>query len=82
MKGQTARGGNTVWNIFENNNGEESSNVKKIVVLNGHSEQDELLMACLRWLFPECDIQVQSKEMKNAEEVHTVSELTSSKSHY
>ena len=48
--------------------------MKKIVIMNGPSKQNDLLMACLHILFPECEIQVQSKEMRIAEEVHTVSD--------
>lgn len=56
--------------------------MKKIVIINGPSKQDNLLMACLRILFPECDIQVQSQGIESAEAVHTVLEPDPSKSHY
>ena len=32
----------------------------KIVILNGPSEGEAALMECLRFLFPECEIEVQS----------------------
>ena len=38
--------------------------LKKIVILNDHHERGDMLIACLRILFSECEIQVRSKEME------------------
>jgi hypothetical protein len=42
--------------------------MEKIVILCGPDEEDRMLTACLRILFPECEIQVQPKEEKLMEE--------------
>ena len=36
--------------------------MEKIVVLTGETEHDETLIKCLRMLFPECEIEIQSKQ--------------------
>lgn len=56
--------------------------MKKIVILNATSEENEMLIECLRLLFPDCEIQGQSKRMESAKEVQAVSGVASSKSHY
>ncbi len=38
--------------------------LKKIVILTNHPEKRDMLIACLRRLFPECEIQVKPKEME------------------
>ena len=47
---------------------EKRSNMKKIVMLSGNTKHDELLMAFISVLFPECEIQVFSKGMRIEEE--------------
>jgi len=38
--------------------------LKKIVILTDHPEKHDMLIACLRRLFPECEIRLISKEME------------------
>jgi predicted phosphatase len=38
--------------------------LKKIVILTDHPEKHDMLITCLRRLFPECEIQVKPKEME------------------
>ena len=38
--------------------------LKKIVTLTDHPEKHDMLITCLRRLFPECEIQVKPKEME------------------
>ena len=38
--------------------------MKKIILLREQSEGDDLLVSCLRIMFPECEIQVRSKEVE------------------
>ena len=39
----------------------------KIVILNGNSERDDSLIECLNILFPECEIEIQSKQIEGFE---------------
>jgi len=41
--------------------------MEKIVIIAGDSEADEILVSCLRMLFPEVEIQILLKEMENFE---------------
>lgn len=43
--------------------------MEKIVVSNASSKGYEMLIACLRILFPECQIQLHSKGMESLEEI-------------
>lgn len=55
--------------------------MNKILIMNGYSKQDDLLVACLHILFPECEIQVQSQGIETVEAVQKIIEPTSSKFH-
>ena len=39
----------------------------KIVILNGNSEKDDSLIESLNILFPECEIEIQSKQTEGFE---------------
>jgi hypothetical protein len=67
VPGKTALGESTVWRMIEPRE-DKTSNVKKIVILGGSSEEGVVLNACLRLLFPECEIQIQPREEKNTKE--------------
>jgi len=41
--------------------------MNKIVILNGTSERDDSLIECLNILFPECEIEIQSKQTEGFE---------------
>ena len=43
--------------------------MKKIVILTESSQQPDTLIKCLRVLFPECEIQIQSKHSVSSEDV-------------
>ena len=43
--------------------------MKKIVILTESSEQPDTLIKCLSVLFPECEIQIQSKQAVSSEDV-------------
>ena len=49
--------------------------MEKIVVLTGEADKDDNLINCLKMLFPECNIEVHSKESE------TRSDMTSSTDH-
>ena len=53
--------------------------MKKIVIMNGPTKQNELLMACLSILFPECEILIQSQGIETVEAVQKVLEPASSR---
>lgn len=36
--------------------------MEKIILLTGKSERDEKLVSCLRKLFPDCEIELKSKD--------------------
>lgn len=40
--------------------------MEKIVILSGPAEGDEMLIACLRVLFPEYEIRVRSKRLESS----------------
>ena len=44
--------------------------MEKIVILNSPCERDSILIACLRILFPECEIEVRSQVMEGPGNVH------------
>jgi hypothetical protein len=44
--------------------------MEKIVILTNPSEGDDILISCLRVLFPECEMRVESKETENLESSH------------
>lgn len=39
--------------------------MEKIVIMSGGTDQDSNLIACLRALFPECEIDMQNREPAN-----------------
>jgi len=39
--------------------------VDKIIILTRHAEADDRLIACLAMLFPECEIQIRSRQTKS-----------------
>ncbi|MDM7919780.1 MAG: hypothetical protein QUS12_11510 [Methanosarcina sp.] len=39
--------------------------MEKIVVMSGGTDQDSNLIACLKALFPECEIDIQNREPAN-----------------
>lgn len=43
--------------------------MEKIVILNGTSEEDNMLFDCLRILFPECEIQIRSGNNDSSRDV-------------
>ncbi len=45
--------------------------LKKIVILTDHPERSDMLIACLRILFPECEILVKIKRNGVSEDVQT-----------
>jgi hypothetical protein len=45
--------------------------MEKIVVLNGFSEEDGMLINCLKVLFPECEIRVGSNQMERLSDQKT-----------
>ena len=42
-------------------------NMDKIVILTGNSERNDSLIECLNILFPECEIEIQSKQTEGFE---------------
>jgi hypothetical protein len=48
--------------------------MERIVILSNPSEEDDILIACLQILFPECEVQVKSKETENLGSNHTRSQ--------
>ena len=45
--------------------------LKNIVILTDHPEKHDMLIVCLRRLFPECEIQVETKRNGVSEDVQT-----------
>ena len=41
--------------------------MKKIVILKDPSQEDDLLVACLHILFPECEVQIGSNGVESVE---------------
>jgi hypothetical protein len=58
-KEQIVPGGYTAWNTLKSIK-KRRPRVERIVVLNGHSEENDLLLRCLSQLFPEIEIHTQS----------------------
>jgi hypothetical protein len=52
--------------------------LKKIVILTDHPERHDMLIACLRILFPECEVLVKIKRNGVSEDVQTDSEICNS----
>lgn len=52
--------------------------MEKIVLLTSDSDRDNNLIKCLKALFPECEIDIQSKEGKSAVSVNAIPETTGS----
>jgi hypothetical protein len=40
--------------------------MKKIIIVAEHTENVELLISCLKTIFPECEIEIQSKKMETS----------------
>ena len=49
--------------------------MEKIVILKRPSEKDDLLISCLRILFPECEIEVQSGQFESPKDIQTNTDL-------
>ena len=60
---QTVAGEHTAWEA-SGSSMKRGLNLNKIVILTDHHERGDMLIACLRILFSECEIQVRSKEME------------------
>lgn len=50
--------------------------MEKILILSGPAEGDEILIACLRILFPEYEIQVRSKRLESSGDLLVAPELS------
>ena len=66
--GGAAPGRGISCNIFKTMK-ERLKIVKNIVILNNPSKDDGMLIACLHLLFPECKIQVHSKQTERSGDV-------------
>jgi predicted phosphatase len=60
---QTVAGEHTAWEA-SGSSMKRGLNLNKIVILTDHPEKHDMLIVCLRRLFPECEIQVKPKEME------------------
>lgn len=48
--------------------------MEKIVIVTDHPEEDDSLIACLRMLFPECEIQIFSRHTESLGDATVVQE--------
>jgi len=48
--------------------------LEKIVIVTDHPEEDDSLIACLRMLFPECEIQIFSRQEQSLGDAPVVPE--------
>ena len=60
---KTASGDSGVWLMYKSGNRTERRlDMEEIVILKGSSQETDMLVACLRILFSDCDIQICSNQ--------------------